>query len=270
MAICLKTYLLPIFFVLIIVPLSHSKVIVFDRVTTVRVPINIRVLTRDGFFSAGGRMVEVYLDNILLKKILSGGDGHGYLKFIPQEPGLKEITAHSNSDKASGLLLVMDKNEKAIIIETESAFKDAVFSDKIRESSRKTLTSINENYKLIYLSRFLGKDITGRWLEKYNYPKSVILRWNGPNTLENLKKNSVQLHAIIGSPDVISIVKKQIEKRYSFEKTKDGKTVKDWDDILDLLINSPLSDPKCDLFDEKNAQSADKIAGEQELDPIVP
>jgi hypothetical protein len=240
----MKKYLLAILFISVIVPVSHSKVVIFDQVTTVQTPIKIRVLTREGFFSAGGRMVDIYLDNNLLKKILTGGDGYGYLKYTPRGPGLKKITARSNTDSASGLVLVMNDNEKAIIIETEGAFKDTVFSDEIRESSQKALTSLSENYKIIYLSRFLGKGITGIWLEKQNFPTSVILRWRGPKTLENLKKNGVQLYAIIGSGDVISAVTEQIEKRFSFEKTKDGITVKDWDEILKQLPQSPFSHPK--------------------------
>ena len=47
MTICFKKYLLPILFILIIVPVSHSKVVVFDSVTTVQTPIQIRVLTRE-------------------------------------------------------------------------------------------------------------------------------------------------------------------------------------------------------------------------------
>ena len=244
MIICLKKYLLPILFILISVPESHGKVIVFDRVTTIQTPINIRVLTRDGFFAAGGRMVDIYLENNLLKKILTGGDGYGYLKYTPGEAGLKKITARSNTDSASGLILVMDENEKAIIIETEAAFKDTVFSDEIKASSLKAVKALSENYKIIYLSRFLGKDITGIWLEKQNFPQSVILRWRGPKTLGNLKKNKVQLHAIIGSAKVISAATGQIEKRFSFEQTKDGKTVNDWNEVLKLLQKSPLSQPK--------------------------
>jgi hypothetical protein len=41
-------------------------------------------------------------------------------------------------------------------------------------------------------------------------------------------------------------VSEKIEKRFSFEKTKDGKTVKDWDEILRLLVKSPLSHPNED------------------------
>jgi len=246
MVICIKKYLLPILFILLFVPVSHGKVVVFDRVTTVQKPINIEVSTKAGFFAVGGQMVDIYLDNKPLKKILTGGDGYGYLKYTPQEAGLKKITAHSIKGSDSGLILVMTENEKAILIEIEGAFKDSVFSDAIRMSSQKAVNELSENYKIIYLSRFLGKGISGSWLEKQNFPHSVIIRWRGPMTLKNLKKNGVQIQAIIGSSDVISTISEQIQTRFSFEKTKDGKTVKDWDEILRLLVNSPLSNPNED------------------------
>jgi len=251
MVICIKKYLLPIPFILLFVPVSHSKVVVFDHVTTIQKPINIKVLTKAGFFAAGGRMVDIYLDNNPLKKILTGGDGYGYLKYTPQEAGIKKITAHSVKGSASGLILVMNESERAILIEIEGAFKDSVFSDAIRESSQKAVNALSENYKIIYLSRVLGKGISGSWLEKQNFPKSVIIRWRGLTTLKNMKKNGVQIQAIIGSPDVLATVSEQIEKRFSFEKTEDGKTVKDWDEILRLLVKSPLFHPnESDYFDE--------------------
>ena len=246
MVICIKKYLLPLLFILLFVPVSHGKVIVFDRVTTVQKPINIEVSTKAGFFAVGGQMVDIYLDNKPLKKILTGGDGYGYLKYTPQEGGLKKITAHSIKGSDSGLILVMTENEKAILIEIEGAFKDSVFSDAIRESSQKAVNALSENYKIIYLSRFLGKGISGSWLEKQNFPQSVIIRWRGLATLKSLKKNGVQIRAIIGSSDVISTISEEIETRFSFEKTKDGKTVKDWDEILRLLVKPPLSHPNED------------------------
>ena len=238
MTIYFNKYILPILFILVVVPVSHSKVVVFDRVTTVQTPVHIKVLTGSGFFPAGGRLVDIYLDNVRVKKILTGGDGYGYLKYTPREPGLKIIIARSDTDNGSGLMLVMKKSEKAILIETEGAFKDSIFSDEIRASSQRVVNLLSEDYKIIYLSRYLGKSMTGSWLEKHNFPKSVILRWQGPEMLASLEEKGVQLDAIIGSSDVISSVKKYVTKRFTFEKTKDGKTVKDWAEILELLENS--------------------------------
>jgi hypothetical protein len=129
----------------------------------------------------------------------------------------------------------MTKKDRGIVIEVEEGFKTAVFSDEIKQSSLKVVKTLSKKYKIIYLSRYLGKRITATWLEKQSFPKSVILDWQGSNTLTALKKKGIQLHAIIGSTAVISEAAKKIENRFTFEKTKDGTTVKDWDEILELL-----------------------------------
>jgi hypothetical protein len=129
----------------------------------------------------------------------------------------------------------MTKNDRAIIIEVEEGFKGAVFSDEVKQSSLKAVKMLSKNYKIIYLSRFVGKGITGTWLEKQNFPESVILSWRGSKTLTALKAKGIQLHAIIGSSAVISAAAKDIENRFTFEKTKDGTNVKDWDEILEQL-----------------------------------
>ncbi|MGD8292264.1 MAG: hypothetical protein PVF37_11205 [Desulfobacterales bacterium] len=242
MVIGCKKLFLTVLIMSIFVSTSHGKVVIFDRATTVLMPIHITVQTRDGFFVSGGQLVDIYLDSTFIKKILTGGDGYGYLKYIPREPGLKKITARMNAESASGRILVVKQNERVVLIETEGAFKDSVFSDEARRRSQEAVKSISKKYRIIYLSRLLGAGITESWLEKYAFPESVILRWDGPNILDKLKKNGLQLLAIIGSPNVISAAADKIERRFSFEKTKDGKTVKNWEEILDFLLKSPSSD----------------------------
>ena len=239
MTLFLKKLILPIIFSMAAgfyaVPVCHAEVVVLDRVTTVKTPIRITVLTKSRFFSVGGRLVDIYLNDDHLKRILTGGDGYGYLKYTPPAPGYITIKARSGSDSATGLLLVMTKNDRAIIIEVEEGFKGAVFSEEVKQSSLKAVKTLSKNYKIIYLSRFAGKTITATWLEKQNFPKSVILSWRGPETLTALKKKGIQLDAIIGSAAVISAAARDIANRFAFEKTKDGTTVKDWDEILEHL-----------------------------------
>jgi len=231
------------------VPVGRSEVVVFDGVTTVQTPIRITVLTKGRIFSQGGRLVDIYLDGSHLKKILTGADGYGYLKYIPQNPGLEEINARSDADSSSGLILVMDKSEKAVIIDVAGAFKDAIFSKAIREDSRKVVKALSQDYKIIYLSRYVGQGVSRSWLEQEDFPNSVILPWQGPESLKSLEKKGVQLYAVIGSDTVISAAKKHVAHRYTFEESKDGKIVKDWDEILKLLqpaapTGSPERDPK--------------------------
>jgi len=221
--------------VLSFAPISTADVVVIDSVTTVKTPVRITVLTKGRFFAAGGRRVDVALDDKHLKQILTGGDGYGYLKYTPRSTGYKKIKASSNADSAEGLLLVVTKKDRALVIEVEEGFKTAVFSDEIKQSSLKVVKTLSKNYKIIYLSRFAGKSITGAWLEKQGFPRSVILGWRGANTLMELKKKGVQLYAIIGSPPIVTAAVDEIENRFTFGKSKDGTTVKDWDEIAELL-----------------------------------
>ena len=218
---------------------SHGEVAVFDRVTTVETPVRIIVLTKSRFFAAGGRRVDISLDDEHLKRILTGGDGYGYLKYTPRSPGYKKIKARSDSDSAEGLLLVMTKSEKAIVIEIEEGFKDAVMSSEVKQSSLKAVKTLSQQYKIIYVSLYTGKGIAGTWLEKQNFPKSVIIKWQGAGTLAALKKKGVQLHAAIGSKGMLAEAAKHVDKRFAFEKTKDGILVTDWDDILKKLQGQP-------------------------------
>jgi hypothetical protein len=234
-----KYLTLPILFsfaaVFSVAPVCPAEVVVIDRVTTVKTPIRITVLTKGRFFSAGGRLVDLYLEGEHLKRILTGGDGYGYFKITPRSPGFKKIKARSNSESAQGLLLVMTKKDRAIAIEVEEGFKTAVFSDEIKQDSLEAVKSLSKRYKIIYLSRYVGKGITSTWLEKQGYPESVILGWQGAGTLTALKKKGVKLHAIIGSAAVVSEAAKLVENRYTFEKSKDGILVKDWEEILEHL-----------------------------------
>jgi hypothetical protein len=221
---------------------GRGEVVVFDDVSTVQTPIRIKVLTKSRFFAQGGRLVDIYLEGTHLKRILTGGDGYGYFKYTPQNAGLNSIEARSDADSASGLHLITNKNDKVVIIDIEGAFKDALFSEEIRANSQKAVKSLSKNYKIIYISRYVGKGVSRSLLQKEDFPESVILRWQGTRTITSLKRKGVLLEAAIGSAVVISAAKKHIANRFTFEKSKDGKVVKDWDEILDLL--EPANEPE--------------------------
>lgn len=211
---------------------ARSEIVVFDDVTTVLEPIRIRVLTKGKFFAQGGRLVDIYLDDVALKRIMTGGDGYGYLRYTPRQAGLKSIEARSDGDSAAGLHLITNKSDKTIVIDVEGAFREAVFSEEIREDSQAAVKALSSEYQIIYISRFVGKGVSRTWLVKEDFPKSVILRWQGAATLKTIKKRGVLLEAVIGSAAVISAAKKYISNRYTFEESKDGTVVKDWQEIL--------------------------------------
>ena len=73
----------------------------YDQVTTVGTPVYLEVLTKGRIFAEGGRLVEFYLDDRRLGKNLTGGDGHGYRKYTPEQAGMIKVSARSEGESGS-------------------------------------------------------------------------------------------------------------------------------------------------------------------------
>ena len=239
----LKIKLFPIFCICIffILPTAQgmSAVIAYDNVTTVGTPVFLKVLTKGVIFADGGRLVEFFLDEKSLGKNLTGGDGYGYRKHTPKRPGLMELNVRSKGESGSGWLLVVKKREKVVFIEIESGFKDAFISEIAAGASRRAINRMMEKYRIVYLSRYTGVRAARDLLDEGEFPDAPVLRWKGAKMLSALKERGIQLYGIIGSAGVIAESAEHIEKRYTFEKTQDGQTVKDWEEIIELLKKKP-------------------------------
>ena len=248
----MKTYLTKIMrlafliFGFLILPAAHGlgAVIVYDRVTTVGTPVYFKVLTKGKIFAAGGRLVEFYLDDKSFGKNLTGGDGYGYLKYTPRRSGIIKVRATSQGESGAGLVLVMKKSEKAVLIEIEDGFKDAFISDIAAGASRQAVKQLLKKYRVIYLSRFTGIRMARSWLDEMEFPDAPILQWQGEQTLNALKEKSINLYAIIGPANVIDIAADHIQKRYTFDQNQKKQTVKDWQEVMERLSESASRDPQ--------------------------
>jgi len=124
------TMILIVGFFFIFAQPASANIIVYDRITTVGTPIRLVFKTKGRFFAQGGKLVDIYLENKKLGRIMTGGDGYGFYKYTFRNSGYKELIAKSNGNRDSGLVLVMQKNEKAILIEAESGFRGSFFFRK--------------------------------------------------------------------------------------------------------------------------------------------
>jgi hypothetical protein len=242
-----KTRFALLFLGLLMLPAARTMgaVIVFDRVTTVGTPVYLKVFTKGKIFADGGRLVELYLDDKRFAKNLTGGDGYGYRKYVPQRAGMIKIRATSQGESGSGLLLVMKKSEKAVLVEIESGLKDAFISDIAAGASRQAVRQMLKKYRVIYLSRYSGIRVARISLDEMGFPEAPILRWQGEQTLKALKENGVNLYAIIGPAGVISTADGYIENRYTFDENQQAHTVKDWQELMKLLSkNAPQGSHK--------------------------
>jgi hypothetical protein len=218
--------------------LGWGAVIVYDGVTTVGTPVYLKVLTKGRLFAAGGRLVEFYLDDQSIGKNLTGGDGYGYRKFIPRRQGIIKVRATSRGESDNGLLLVMKKAEKAVLIDIEGGFKDTFISDIAAGANRQAVRQLLEKYRVIYLSRYTGIGMARNLLNEMEFPDAPVLQWQGEQTFKALKEKGVHLHAIIGPTGVIGAADGYIDKRYTFDENQKEQTVKDWQEVMQRLSES--------------------------------
>ena len=242
------TLILALFFIFI--PPTSADIIVYDQITTVGTPVRLVFKTKGKLFAQGGKLVDIFLENKKLSRIMTGGDGYGFFKYTFQNSGIMQLSATSNGNRDSGLVLVMQKNEKAILVEAESGFKTSFFSEKERDACRQALETIAQTYKIIYSYKLAGKNLTANWLSENHFPQSVVLPWKGVEMLKAWKKRGIQIHAMIGSPALLEEAADYVKNRFSFEETKKGETVKNWEDIIKRLENQSLNNPLAETPDE--------------------
>jgi hypothetical protein len=213
----------------------RAGVVVFDRVTTVGTPVFLKVLTKGKFFPKGGRRVSIQVGDGQSHKTLSGGDGYAYYKFLPQHPGLEKIVAFSDNEQSSGLLLVLADGESVIVIGVEGALQNTLFSEEMKSESRDAINTLSKKFRIVYLSRWFGNEMVKNWLDSEKFPSSVVLRWRSSQTFNNMMENGVTISAVIGSQAMLQAAPDNIEKRFTFEKTDKGTTVKDWTEIVESI-----------------------------------
>jgi len=227
-----------LFFFFLWTPASWGSVIVFDTVTTAGNTVYLKVYTKKGFISQGGRRVSVHTDKTFLGTILTGGDGYGYLKYTPQGVGLKKIECKSGNYTGEGLLLVLEKTEKIILIEIEGTLIDSFLYYQIKKDASVAVNTLSKEFIIIYLSRLSRIFNIKEWLQTHEFPVSVILPQKGLNTLKYLHDKEVNIYAVIGSPALIKAAKDFSDHRLTFEKTKNGSFMKNWNDVLKFFKSS--------------------------------
>lgn len=213
----------------------RAGVVVFDQVTTVGKPVFLKVLTKGIFFPKGGRRVAIQVGDQQIHKTLSGGDGYAYYKYLPQQPGLEKIVAFSDNEQSSGLILVLADGESVIVIGVEGALQNTLFSQEMKSESRDAINTLSKKFRILYLSRWFGNEMVKNWLVSEKFPSSVVLRWRSSQIFINMTDNGVTISAVIGSKAMLQAAPDGIAKRFTFEKTGKGTTVKDWAEIVQSI-----------------------------------
>lgn len=217
-------------------PAADAGLRVFDRVTGLGCAVFLEVETRRFGFPEGGARVRLYLDDRELGEILTGADGRGYLKYTPSAAGELRLSARWRDFQGSGRLLVLKPDEKVVVVEIDAALRSHPLDQALREGSAAALETLSRRFRLIYLESLLGALINEKWLTANGLPRTVVLRNRGEATFKHLAAHGVRPFAVVGSAGLLAAAKAHVERRFSFEKTADGETVKNWPALVAALV----------------------------------
>jgi hypothetical protein len=225
------------FVTLFFFPVGHSLagVIAFDEITSLGHPVFIRVLTKGKFFAAGGQRVTVQIGEQMPQLILTGGDGYGRIKFVPEKTGTITISVKYKEETDSAELLILKKTESLLLIEVDVALRNGIFSPTPLSESQAVLKDLASEFYIVYLYGIVGKHPTKAWLESNQFPQGILLQNKGIATITDLIEKNIMIKGFIGSAKTASEAAPYIEKAIAFEKIPGGIKVGNWKEVKEVI-----------------------------------
>jgi len=215
---------------------SHAEVIVHDLVVRTDEEVMLKAETKGRIFRKGGETVTFLVEEKVLGKTLSGGDGFAYQRFVTQKTGLFKIEARSGNEEGHGLLLSLKRGSGIVFVDVEGTLFKGRFSDEPREGSRKAFRAINKKFPLIYLQTgLLSTSALKALLKKLEFPELPVIPWDQGRVFDEIAKKGFNIRAVDAGADVIESSKKYKPSAFSFEDTEDSEEVKDWEEIRKKL-----------------------------------
>ena len=215
-----------------------AEVIVHDLVAVQGEKALIRVETRGKFFSRGGKVVELFINDRAAGRILSGGDGFAFRQYTPGKTGIQRITARSGADEASGLLLSLRKGTGIVFVEAEGGLLEGPFSKEPRKGSKEALGELSRRFPVVFLSSGMTGTVPLKaWLKEKGFPALPVVPWDQGNVFEDARRKGLVIRAVIGSPEIIESAGEYHPRAFSFTDAEGATQVKDWEELRKLLVS---------------------------------
>ncbi|KJR40613.1 secreted protein [Candidatus Magnetoovum chiemensis] len=230
---------------------AHSSCLIYDALTLPSKPILLNAQFKNMLTPKGGSLVNFYVNDKLIGKTLTGLDGYAYLEYAHNTASIISTTVKGNNDTCSANLLIIKPTDSVIVLDIENTLmrnsyktfamkllNEKPINDKSNDNSKEILKNLALKYPIIYVVTLFGIDTVRHWLKKNQYPSSVVLSYDNGNVFEELKDKTIQIAAIIGSPEFIQDSEEYSKLRLTFDDYDDDDLiVDDWEDIEKKLTN---------------------------------
>ena len=236
-----RRWLLPVL-LLSILPLlavpATGEIIAYDQITVRKKTVFLKVRTKGILFAEGGQRVLLSIEGGPQFRILTGGDGYGYVKYMPSSAGRYTIRAEAADSENEAILLVVNRDESVFLLDYEMLIKRMLQNPNEKQSAREVLENLPSGCHLVYGVRFLGAVMARKWIQNQNFPRGVALVGELSNLLTQLDDREIPIRAVMGTAASLAGRTPDGVHRLSFDETRSGTTVENWKQIQDIINES--------------------------------
>jgi hypothetical protein len=228
-------YALALWLVLSLFSLAEAaEVQVPDSLAPVGSPVMLEAHTKGMFFARGGEEVTFYVDGKRLGETLSGADGIAYMEFVPRRAGLHTVKTASGEAEGAGLLLVLERGARIVLVHVEGALFKGPLTKEPRRGSVEAVKKISEAFPVLYVTALpLGRGALREWLRENGFPEAPLLDWKAGGLPGWIKKKGFAVRAVIGDPEVAAGAAEQGLHAFSFEQAEGARKVRSWKEVAE-------------------------------------
>ena len=233
-----RRWLLPVLLLgilqLIAAPVT-GEIIAYDQITVRNKTIFLKVRTKGFLFAEGGQRVSLSVEGGPKFRILTGGDGYGYVKYTPTAAGRHTIRVDTTDAVNEAILLVVTPDESVFLLDYEMLLKRLLQNPNEKQSARQALENLPSGCHLVYGVNFLGAVMAGKWTQNQNFPRGVILTGKLSNLITNLKDREIPIRAVMGTAASLAGFTAEGVHQLSFDETPSGTTIDNWEQIQKII-----------------------------------
>lgn len=222
---------------LLIPSVAFAGVDVRDDIVVTGEAVMLGARTKGLFLARGGELVEFSVDDKVLGRNLSGGDGWAYREFLPKKEKLYKVKATSGGESGTGLLLSLKKGRGILFIDVQGSLIKPPFSQLPREGSLAIVKKLDEKFHMVYLYSEFPEIIISMWLKENEFPDAPLFGWRGGYIFDDIVEKGLKVKAVIGSASVVQSALEYKGKLFTFEAFDDAepfdrlRIVSSWEEI---------------------------------------
>jgi hypothetical protein len=214
-------------------PPASAGVLVHDLVVIRGEETRIAVETRGRFFSVGGILVELSVNDKPVGTALSGGDGRAFREFTPLKRGIHRIGARAGEDRGTGIMLCLGQGDSIVVVSAEEGLFEGILPRAPRPGALGALDMLSGTFPVVLVQtgplpyRYLKS-----WLAEHGFDSFPVIPWAEGKAFRELNGRGIRIRAVVGTAAVIESAREYKTEAFAFGEAEGAQGVSDWEEIV--------------------------------------